>query len=117
MASTLRVEIEEDRVVIDLGGRRKDVLLPCRQAYALAVGLDEAAALAEAEPPALALGESWGVEVESFDGFVALRFDPPFVGAPERVPMTPAAARRVASVIRMKASQAEHKMRLVLARA
>jgi hypothetical protein len=113
-AFSIRVEVERDRVVIDLGGRRRDLLLSCSQAYALADGLDQAAAFALAEPPALALGESWGVKAESYDGLVALRFDPPFAGAPELVPMTPAAARKVAEAVRMKASQAEHKMRLVV---
>jgi hypothetical protein len=113
-AFSIRVEVEQDRVVIDLGGRRRDLLLSCSQAYALADGLDAAAAFALAEAPALALGESWGVQVESYDGLVAVRFDPPHVGAPERVPMTPQAARKVAEMVRFKASQAEHKMRLVV---
>lgn len=103
-----------DKVWLDLGGRKRDVLLTCAAAEAFARGLEGAAALAGAEPPGLFGGEWWGVRVESFDGFVALRFDPPEVGAPGRVPLSVAAARKLAGLVRDKAAWARHKMRLVI---
>jgi hypothetical protein len=109
----LRVGAESGLVVLDLCGRRREVLLPCDVALRLAEAIDGAAKIAESEPAPLSRGEVWGCKVESYDGFVALRFDPPTVGNPSAVPLTPAAARWLADSIRFKEQQAEYKMRFV----
>lgn len=108
----LSVSQERDRVILDLHGRRRDVLLPCDVALRLAEALETAADLAEREPPTLIRGERWGCQVESAYGQVCLRFTPPDLGNPERVPLTAAAARKLADVIRFKEEQAEHRLRL-----
>jgi hypothetical protein len=109
------VSSEGGRVVIDLGGRRSDLLLSCAQAERFAGALRLAASEAELAPPSLAKGERWACKAESFDGLVAVRFFPPSVGAPERVPLTPEAARALADAVDWKRQQAEHKLRITLA--
>jgi hypothetical protein len=111
----LHVDVEGDRVVIDLCGRRRDVLLGCGDAERLARGLRAGADRARRAPPELARGERWDARVESYDGFVALRFLPPAVGAPGRVPLTPAAAEKLADLVDFKRQQAAYKMRFVFA--
>jgi hypothetical protein len=113
----LRIFSETDRVIIDLCGRRRDVLLSCLQADDVADSLDERAADAEKAEPTLYRGERWGVKVESYDRQVALRFEPPFEVTTDRVTLPPDAARRLASLIRSKASWAQYGMRLTLKRA
>jgi hypothetical protein len=110
------VSHEGDKVVLDLGGRRRDLLLSCAQAERFAGALRRHAAGAERAPPVLARGERWAAKVESFDGLVAVRFFPPSVGAPELVSLTPAAARALADAADWKRSCAEHKLRITLAR-
>jgi hypothetical protein len=110
----LTVRAEGDKVIVDLCGRRRDVLLTPGEAERLAAALEENAALAEREMPELVRGEVWGAKVESFDGKVAIRFCPPLAVATTRVPLSAKAARLLAAVIRDKASWAKHKARLVL---
>lgn len=110
----LSVFAENDRVIIDLCGRRRDVLLKCDAALRLAETLDARADDAAQGPASVFHGEQWGCRVESYDGTVALRFSPPSVGNPERVPLPAAAARQLAGVIRDKESWARHRMRLVV---
>jgi hypothetical protein len=110
----LRVGAESGLVVLDLCGRRREVLLPCDVAVRLAEAIEAAAIFAATEPAPLSRGEVWGCQVESYDGLVALRFDPPSAGSPSTVPLTPAAARWLADSIRFKEQQAEHRLRLVV---
>ena len=114
MLSVLSVFSETDKVILDLGGRKRDVLLSCSAALDLAGALEQHTAVADLEPKSLVRGEVWDVFVESFDGMVAMRFTPPYqhVGDPKRVPIPPAAARSIAGLIREKESWARHKMRL-----
>lgn len=100
-----------DRVMVVLTERRRDVLLTCSNAEKLCYNLRNAAALAELSLPQPPLGQTWGVLVESFDGYVAIRLTPPFVGAPDRMPMTPDAARKLADLIDFKKQQAAYRMR------
>ena len=104
---------EDDKVIIDLMGRRFDLLITCEQAEKMEQSLRDAANLAETAPASLIKGEQWNLKCESFDGMVALKFFPPHVGAPSRVPLTPVAARAVADAVKFKREQAEHKLRLV----
>ncbi len=113
----LTVSYEADKVIIDLGGRRRDVLLYCAAAEELEHALRAAADLAEKELPTPVRGERWGLHVESFDGMVAMRFDPPLGVTKVWVPMPFKVARRVADMVKFKREQAEHKMRLVVQRA
>lgn len=105
---------DRDRIILDLHGRRQDVLLPCDAALKLAEALEAAAGLAELEPPTLFHGDKWRCQVESAHGHVCVRFHPPGPGLADRVPFTVVAARKLAEVLRFKADQAEAGLRLVL---
>lgn len=105
------------KVVVDLHGRRRDLLLDPDAALRFAEALEAKAAEAELAPAELVRGEPWGVSVASFDGFVAFRFTPPFAGDPERVPLPPRAARAVADLARTNASVAREKLRIALRKA
>lgn len=113
----LKIFAENDLVIIDLCGRRRDVLLSCLQADEVAEALDRHAAEADLAGPTLSRGEVWDVKVESYDRQVALRFNPPMGLAASRVPLPPKIARKLADLIRMRISQAQYGMRLTLARA
>jgi hypothetical protein len=108
------VSQDRDRVVLGLTGRKRDVLLDCGAAEELVWQLRGRAAKAEKEPPTLCT-EIWGVQVESYDGFVALRFAPPFVGRYDKVRLTADTARRLADLVEFKAQQARWKCRIVVA--
>lgn len=97
---------EGDKVILDLCGRRRDVLLACDDALKLAEALDRHAVDAERAPPEMNRLRPWGVKVESWDGLVNLRLDPPEVGDPDRVPLPAQIARRLAELIREKSSMA-----------
>lgn len=58
-------------------------------------------------------GERWSCRVESYDGFVAVRFFSPGPGHPDRVPLTADAARRLADRVEFKKQQAAYRMRFV----
>ncbi len=105
------VGIEKDKVVLDLGGRVRDLLLDCDMALELANTLEAWARIAEKQPLAPFRGEPWGCKVESYDGKVAIRFRPP-LGNPTRVPLPAGMARKLAETIRAKESWARHGMRL-----
>jgi len=110
----LKIFHESDRVIIDLCGRRRDVLLSCLQADDVANALDENAGRAERELPSLIRGEQWGCKVESYDRQVAIRFQPPLGATTNRVTLPADAARKMAELIRFKESQARHGMRFVV---
>jgi hypothetical protein len=112
----LTVRQEGDKVLLDLGGRRRDVLLTPLAAADLAEALEAAADAAARAPAKLFRGEPWGCHVTSFDRHVALRFVGPDVGLPERVPLPPAAARRLAAKLEENASWAGYGMRLTVGR-
>ena len=102
---------EGDKVVLDLGGRRRDLLVSCSQAEKLEHELQRCAKIAEKALPELIKGEVWDVRAESYDGFVALRFIPPLTGNAARVPVPFAVARQLADLVRFKRQQAAWKMR------
>jgi hypothetical protein len=108
----LKVEVEKDRVVLDLRGRRRDVLLDCDQALAMAEALEMMAAAAEVGEKTPLQGKEWGCLVVSYRGFVALRFAPPEVGFPDRVPLPASAALQLAAKIREQESFAKDNLRL-----
>jgi hypothetical protein len=112
MAGMVSVSAEGDKVVLDLHGRRRDVLLSPLDALRLADALDEKAAGAERAAPELVRGEVWNVHVTSFDRKVALRFTPPLGVTCGRVPMPAGAARRVAELLRSNAELAGYGMRI-----
>jgi len=101
-----------DKVLILLDGRRRDVLLSCAAAEEFAQALRRFAATAELETPELIRGETWEIGVQSYDGYVAVRFHPPTPGNPRRVPLPPAVARALADRTMFKAQQAAYRMRL-----
>lgn len=103
-----------DKVMLDLGGRRRDVLLTPLCAARLAGVLDEQAALAERAPPELVRGEVWEVGTDSYDGRVVLRFTPPGLGHPERVPLPASVARQLAETLRRLAVWAGYRARLMV---
>lgn len=110
----LTVRQEGDKVILDLGGRRRDVLLTPLAAADLAAALEAAADLAARAPAQLFRGERWSAHVTSFDRHVALRFDGPWSGRPSRVPMPPDVARRLAAKVRENATWAGYGMRLLI---
>lgn len=107
------VSQQGDKVIVDLSGHHRDILLSCSQAGTLCAALCAAANGAELATPEIVKGDAWLVNVESYDGYVAIRFHPPTPGYPARVPIPFAAARQLASRISFKSRQAAHKMRLV----
>lgn len=111
----LKIFSENDHVIIDLCGRRRDVLLSCLQADDVAEALEARATDAEKAEPTIIRGEKWGVKVESYDRQVALRFDPPLGVMTDRVILPAGIARQLAGLIRSKASWAQYGMRLTLA--
>lgn len=111
----LKTFSEKDHVIIDLCGSRTEVLLSCDEALRFAEGLDTAAAEADLYfPKSLNRLQRWDCYIVSFDGKVALRFTPPSLGLPNRVPMPTAAARAIAERIRYEESFAEYRTRLSL---
>lgn len=107
------VSQEYDKVVIDMNGRKRDVLLSCAQAERFEEALIDFAAKAELSTPQLIRGEHWSIRVESFDGMVAIRFNPPYVGNPEKVLIPYQVARELAKLVKLKRQQAEYRMRFV----
>lgn len=110
----IAVTSEGDKVILDLCGRKRDVLLSPLDAERLADALEEAAARAERELPELIHGEPWGVQVTNFDRRVVLRFSTPDGLTPERVPFPVVAARRVADMLRTNANFAGNGLRLTM---
>ena len=110
------VFVEGDKVIVDLGARRRDVLMTCGAAEKFAESLEAGANGAELAVPSLVKGERWAVGVQSYDGQVACRFVGPGPGYPQRVPLTAALARMLAGRVRFKAQQAAYKMRFEFAR-
>lgn len=109
----ISVHQEGDRVVLDLDGRRRDLLLSPLSALHLAEALEGAAVRAELAEPTLCRGEVWDVFVTSFDRQVALRFTPPLGVTCERVPMPALAARRLADLVRTNANMAGFGLRIL----
>jgi hypothetical protein len=110
----LTVRQEGDKVILDLGGRRRDVLLTPLAAADLAEALEAAADAAARAPAELYRGERWACHVTSFDRRVALRLAGPGFGLPGRVPLPPAAARRLADLLRTNANMAGFGMRITV---
>jgi len=111
----LQVFQDADKVMIDLMGRKRDVLLAPLDAEKLADSLEQNATLAELAEPQLIKGEMWGCQVTSFDKKVAMRFTPPgsIEAKPvERVPLPPKAARALADLLRTNANMAGHGLRI-----
>ena len=107
----LKVYAAGDKVLIDLCGRRRDVLLSPLEAVQFADMLDDRAAWAEQAEPELVKGEQWDCHVRSYGGRVVVRFYSPELGLPERVPMPAGAARQLAEVLRANARAAGYKIR------
>ena len=113
----LRIFAENDHVIIDLCGRRRDALLSCLQADEVAESLEGRAAEAEKAMPTIFRGENWSCLVEPYDRQVALRFNPPLGVTTDRVTLPPDKARQLATLIRSKAEWAQYGMKLTLTRA
>lgn len=108
----LKVYHHKDRVVLDLCSKRRDVLLTCGEAENLKHALRSAAVLAERSvDKELYRGEVWNIRVESYDGKVAIRVDPPTIGSVDRVLLPVEVAVRLADLIQFKTQQAAYKMR------
>ena len=105
------VGIEKGLVVLVLASRTRDTLLKCADAEKLVHALRKAAALLEGAIPPKKLGQVWDIFVESYDGFVAMRFTSSLDGVQKRVPMPTAIALKLADQIEFKMQQAKYKMR------
>lgn len=113
----IKVCTNGDKVILDLCGRKRDVILSPLEAANLAGALCEAATLAEAELPGLIIGDVWSVFVTNFDRHVVMRITPlNDVGNPERVPMPGKAARKIADLLRTNADFAGVGMRITFSR-
>lgn len=110
----LRVFQESRRVIVDLGGRKRDILLPLLPAAKFEGLLREKIELAEREPPEL-LTQTWRLKVLSFDRLVTIRLWAPDGETPERLPLTVEAARWLADRVRFCIQQAAFGMRFVTA--
>lgn len=114
----MRVFVERDRLIIDLGSRRRDAGMACGEAekmvHALRSGANTIDAWLLSNRPSL-FTECWNAKVQSFDGSVWIRFTPPNVGATTRVPLTAHAARKLADRVEFAAQQAAYKMRFEFA--
>jgi len=108
------VTIDGDAVLLLV--ERRDSLLSCGQAEELAVQLRLKAQSARLNPPRLFRGQPWGAQVQSFDGYVALRFNPPEPGPVKRVPLPAAIAEKLADQLDFTRQQAAFKMRFEFAR-
>lgn len=109
----MKVFQQGDKVMLDLGGRIRDVLLSCGEAERFAEALERGANGAELAPGELIRGETWNIVVKSFDRRVGIRFIPPDCGYPERVPLPVGAARALARRVREEASWAQYGLRFV----
>lgn len=105
------VGVEKGLVILALESRRHEALITCSAAERLVEALRKAAGLLDGLIPPKVLGEAWGCQVESYDGYVAFKFDPPTVGAPKRVPLPALMALKLADLIEFKMQQAKYKMR------
>ena len=102
---------KDDKVMILLPSKRRDVLLTCGEAEKFVEALEQFADTADRGRPTLVRGERWEVGVQSYDGYVAVRFLPPSPGYVDRVPLPPAVARALAERVRFKSQQAAYRMR------
>lgn len=105
---------EDDRVIIDLHGRRRDLLLSPSDAELFADTLERLALLADKVPISVLRGEQWGATVKSFDRKVCVRFYSPDVGLPNRVPLPVGAARALAAEVRSKIVEASYGLSIQL---
>lgn len=110
----ITVEVDRDKVLLVSDSKKKDWLLTCDQAFKIAIALETGATEIEKEPPSVIKGELWACRVESFDGLVAIRIEGPELGSSYKVPLPCSVARKLADIIKFKAQQAEHKMRIVM---
>lgn len=110
------VFVEGDKVMLDLGARRRDILMTCGEAEKFAAHLEAGANTAERATPEVVKGDHWEIEVQSYDGQVACRFHAPGPGYPERVPLPASIARKLAARVCFKAQQAAYKMRFEFTR-
>ncbi len=109
----MTVHSEGDKVVLDLGGRVRDVCLGMIEAEELANSLEQYAWCAELAAPELIKGEVWDAKVESYDRKVWLRFWPPVGSTATKVFLPAVVARRMAGMVRFKRQQAAYGMRFV----
>lgn len=105
------VSAEGDLVIIDLKTRRTDVLLSVAAAEEFARALRVKAAEAMLGEPQVRTGKQWELQIQSYDGKVALRF---LTAEPASVVRVDAVtARKMAGKVDFEAQQARHKMRFV----
>jgi hypothetical protein len=105
---------ENGLVVLALACRSRDILISCDDAERLVEILEACAVAAEKQPQGLYRGEHWGCQVQAYDGRVAIRLAPPEAGNPERVPLPPDTARRLARLVQQEVEWAKIKLRIVL---
>jgi hypothetical protein len=108
----LKVFQEADKVILDLCGRKRDVILSPLDAERLADTLDEHAALAQAYPTQLVKMDVWNCYVTNRDRLVVMRLTPPAGVTCERMPMPHKAARAIADLLRTNADFAGHGLRI-----
>ena len=108
----LKVFQESDKVIIDLCGRKRDVIISPLEAERLADALDENANAAELETPQLVRMDIWNCYVTNRDHLVVMRFTPPDGITATRVPMPHKAARAIADLLRTNANMAGYGLRI-----
>lgn len=109
----LKVFSDGNKVILDLCGRKRDVLLSSVQADELAGSLDQHSLVAEKEPPELIKMEIWNVYVTNYDHKVVMQITPPAGEVvTNRVPMPVGAARQIAELLRTNADMAGYGLQI-----
>lgn len=110
---------EKDRVILDLCGRRSAFGFDWRTAEPLVIALRDDAARVEdylkTHQPSIATSE-WDVKIQSYDGGIWFQVKSSIPGAPDRIPMPPEMARKMADRIEFVCQQAAYRMRFEFAR-
>ena len=110
---------QRDRVLVDLGGRRRDLMLEPWDAARFAEELERQAAhcerwLAAGGRGELVKGSSWTALVRSWDGLVNIRFNcDGAAGLHARLSIPAAAARQLANETRLKVTEARFRVSIL----
>lgn len=117
MSNSIQVAYEGNIIVLVRDSRSSDSMLSVSEAYRLVMALRFTAEQASKCPEGARKGEIWNCKVQSYDGFVAIRFrELLLLKPPTRVHLPVRAALQLADTIEFSAQQATYKMRFEFVR-